>query len=742
MKTGKGKIEGVGFWVKAAVLAAVCAGALGAEANPEKRKRVRYADTPEKRLGLIAPVKEGELRLRPTFVSCGVCWGSAREIAGLALRCRPAGGAWKTAPHLPYFAESKDYRASVLDLEEDTAYEVELTGPDGAALARGTFRTWKSEVPVARTVTVDPKTAKFPIRISEKGTDAGWIRYTLPAGTTLDNRSGEFTFVVDGASHVLFDDMRVKGGPARYVFEVTNTDHIRIRNCELTDWGRDGEVDFKKLARRTHNGKPINFDGAIYVGTGVSHCVIERCYVHDPISHSCSWYYSHPAGNEAVIFAKPDHSCVVRWCDFVGSDPKRYNDAVESAGNFHEDGGFNRDADVYGNFMIYCNDDNIELDGGQQNVRCFRNRFEGALCGVSIQGCMVSPVYVYDNDFCGMDDEMQHPGQQIKTSGFDLFKVSPVAYVFGNEFSGAGTFSTNAIRPRGLEYANVYRDPALPPVSRPEYPVRPLPFLLDVTRLAGVEVRRGVAAPAAQHVKATWTGPKDGKPVRFSVRKNDVFDWFDVTPSEGTIGPGQTVDFTVSYDASKMNDRRIYRGAFLVRTPEGLSRVCSITAATDFVPPFKAERPGRRAFYVDAFAPVSGTPKVVDDPRGRSGKAVKIVSKKRNGTLEYAFDIPSDGRYYLFVRGASSEPSDVLDARAPWPRLAVSVDGEKAEPSTQQARRHMTWTMLTPGCTQGEMIRSWQWKAGRHTVTLQGVKGELYIDGLVATDDPLSFEPR
>ena len=155
-------------------------------------------------------------------------------------------------------------------------------------------------------------------------------------------------------------------------------------------------------------GKPaigdnvINFDGAIKIHKGSSCVVVERCYVHDPAGRTNSWRYSHPSGAEALVMYKPDHSTVVRYNDFVGGDDiHRFNDAIESLGNFDKDGGFHRDADINGNFMIFCNDDCMEMDGGQRNVRCFGNRFESSLVGVSIQGCMQSPSFLYDNVFSG-----------------------------------------------------------------------------------------------------------------------------------------------------------------------------------------------------------------------------------------------------------------------------------------------------------------------------------------------------
>ena len=87
-----------------------------------------------KRLALIAPVKDGELRLRPTFTSCGVCWGAKEEQPGLRLEWRTRGSsAWSVVREFPRFAESGDYRASILNLAEDTDYEVRVASAEGAA---------------------------------------------------------------------------------------------------------------------------------------------------------------------------------------------------------------------------------------------------------------------------------------------------------------------------------------------------------------------------------------------------------------------------------------------------------------------------------------------------------------------------------------------------------------------------------------------------------------------------------
>ena len=367
-------------------------------ASPNSRK-IRKKLSPEERIRQIAPVKAGELRLRPTFNSCGVCWGAGREIADIRLNWRRRGEqAWQAVPELPYFPETKDCRASILGLAEDTDYEMNISAA-GCTLAEGSFRTWKSEVPIARTVEIDPATATFPIEISAKGRPDGWVRYTTKDGRPLANATTNTTLSVKGAEHVIIENIDFRGCRGTAVVRVDECTGVRIRNCEFSGFGREVCMDFFKCGLGIY--WPCfgwkGYDTAIRIGTGTREVVVERCYLHDAHYPSSSWIYSHPCGPNAIYMCKPDHSTVLRWNDLVGSDEIRWNDAVEGCGNFHADGGFNRDADIYGNFMIFSNDDAIELDGGNQNVRCFGNRFESK---VSIQGTTSSRAFATNLAAC------------------------------------------------------------------------------------------------------------------------------------------------------------------------------------------------------------------------------------------------------------------------------------------------------------------------------------------------------
>ena len=495
------------------------------------------AETYAQRMERIAPVEQGEILIRPTFCACSIVYGADLAQTGpLALEYRRQGDTdWQREERFPYFDDAKNFRGNLIGLEEDTSYDVRVC-QGGNALKTSTFRTWASEVPIAETRVIDPATvATFPIQITDKGTADGWIRYVVKDGAVLKSTTAEkLVFEVNGAEYVVFDDMTLCGATeARNVIKLTNSHYVRIRNCEIYGWSRVGVPRFDvyqggKYYTTKNTSGAINFDPAININTGCQGIVVERCYIHDPLGRSSSWYYSHPAGPEAVMMYRPDHSTVLRYNDFVGSDFHRWNDAVEGSGNFDSNGGFNRDADVYGNYMSYCDDDCIELDGGMQNVRCFLNRFENALCGVSIQGCMVSPVYLWQNLFSGMADEQNLTGQTVKT---DHSETQPngisnsVAYVSENIMMGRGSgismrpslaikMTDNAMydgnkvgnfgddvtkcHPDSVNDNNDLRGASTDATADGMYPYRPLPYKLSRTRISGVTVKDGkVTLPSA-----------------------------------------------------------------------------------------------------------------------------------------------------------------------------------------------------------------------------------------------------
>ncbi|NUQ01281.1 MAG: hypothetical protein HUU35_15650, partial [Armatimonadetes bacterium] len=373
-----------------------------------------------------------DFELVPTFQSCSVYYRSP-ELPGLGFRYRRAGGAWEAALPPVYVREDAMYRGSLVRLDEGADYEVQVTDAGGGVLQQGTFRTWSSTVPIARTVVLDETSFDGSLRITDKGSPEGWIKYTAKEGFVLRNDRQDALLDLVRAQYVVLEGLTLRGGQRDAVI-LDRCENVRVVNCDIAGWGRPGTQRFDLNGMYyTPGGEAINWDTAIRISR-CKNTVIERCYIHDPVTTANSWYYAHPAGPQALGIDRPQ-STVIRYNDFVGSDEHRWNDAIEGAGNFDSDGGFNRDADIYGEFHCFANDDAIEIDGGQINVRVFDNKYEGCLCGVSIQGCMAGPSYVFDNLLVNMGDERGHAGQTIKTSS-NQSGPSAVSFILGNTTYG------------------------------------------------------------------------------------------------------------------------------------------------------------------------------------------------------------------------------------------------------------------------------------------------------------------
>ena len=707
---------------------------------------------------LIKPVKIGELRVEPMFASAGITYGSLKK-EGLAFEYRRApkgfwqklfgGDDWQTTFAPYWFDEVNNYRGMAWYLDEDTDYQLRVTA-DGKTLAETTFRTWASEVPIAKTVYLD-ETTKFPLTVSDKGTATGWVRYTTKPGTVLRHapKKPDFAMItVKDAAYVLFDDMTIVGGDVRSVILINDSQYVRIRNCDISGWGHLGvcRLDFAgryyagnawdKKRNRPGNGNGCN---GINIGKGTVGAVVERCYIHDPVARSTTWRHSHPAGAFAVVASKPDHSTSLRYNDLVGSDACRWDDCVGSGGNFDVNGGLNRTAEVYGNFMIFPNDDCIELDGGQQNMACFKNRFEGALVGVSIQGNVVSPSFTFDNLFSGMCEERGEPGQTVKTSGYDLFGQGPFAAVMNNVFWGRGSgigvnviksgdpnhASSNAGRVGGIDVLNnifcgkqSISSMELNPKGRMvgntfgatlaekdldrALPYRPLPFLLDTCVI-----------DAGRNHADRYVRVEGGDGMGFKIVKNTPFDWFDVEPKEGVLKDGMA--FTVRF-RKDLKEAPVYRGAFLVRTANGLSRPVSVYARTNWAQPEKCDKPGTVAVYAH---PKDGV-------------------KDKDGFMVYTFDAPKDGRYFFHVFAKA-------DRR---PVAIAAVDDEKPGKFTvQTCWQYPVWSVICPDRPMWSIfpgrLKHYDLKAGKHTLRIKRAPrgGDFKPQAYVMTDHPLDFEP-
>ncbi|MBU0607325.1 MAG: hypothetical protein KKI08_05530, partial [Armatimonadetes bacterium] len=449
------------------------------------------------------------------------------------------------------------------------------------------------------------------------------------------------------------------------------------------------------------------------------------------------------------------------------------------------------------------NDDAIEIDGGQTNVRVFRNKFEGGLCGISIQGCMSSPSYLFDNLLVNMGDECGIGGQTIKTSSYANGQ-SAVSFIFSNTcygdsgdvsippnlrivainniFAGRAAVRGRAGSPgsecdynllstadsvpetHGLLAAPDFTDPtaglfeplptskavgngtpidnfapatagkvdmgAIPVGSGEVLPERPIPVFLDRYQLgfSADEAKAGASKPVAATVK----GDKFSSAYR--IAQNDAFDWFTVTPAQGTLKSGQTVPFTVSLIPDRMKTRKVYRGAFLVRLANGYSRPVTVYAKTDYVPPLKPAGDGSFVAYVEGEAP-SGGPgyEVAADENASGGKCVLVTGARDSQPTEYRFTVPADGSYIVLMRVRSEEPVGSHDS------LQFGLDDQPLEEATLRSDTAWTWSMVAQNRQQRlTCLQPFKLKAGEHALKVTP-REAMYLDLIAVATNPQLF---
>ena len=333
---------------------------------------------------------------------------------------------------------------------------------------------------------------------------------------------------------------------------------------------------------------------------------------------------------------------VIRYNDIVGSDKFRWNDAIAGdCDNFSLIGGPSEDAEIYGNYFAFGNDDGIELDGAQKNCRFFFNRIEGFFCGVSVAAVRRGPSFVYCNEISNPGDEFGLRGVALKTL-CGRYVQWEKAFFYRNKAEGRamgyprmrGTYTS----PRFICRENVYptangsmyeefkeknytvdiNDKLTAPTGVPEYPaVQPVRKGL----LSQDKTTISFSQPwnmASSNVKIKYHG---NVPRKYTVAVCRATDHFTVTPTSGVVNPGDVVILTVK--PKKSSAARLNSGALIFRLDDGWSIPVSV--------------------YVDARR---------DDVLAKQALKGMVKGKisKNGSTHTMTFDLPEDGNYILFVR--------------------------------------------------------------------------------------------
>ena len=335
--------------------------------------------------------------------------------------------------------DKKEFRLSIFNLLENTSYEYRVIGKNGEQ--KGFFTTKNSDVPVAQTIVLTPENFKNHRFISRSGSPDGYIRYTAKPGTVLTgDKKYPDAVLLKNAKYIILDGLTLRGGGHSCV-QVSNCQYIQIKNCDIGLWGVERKpYDLKDPVSTDDAYRRLQYDGKHYINnqSGIKirdseDVLVERNFIHDPNSKANSWFYTHPWGPQGIHVGF-SQKVTIRWNDVIGGDNHRFNDVIESWGNGHPKGGPGVDAEIYGNYLAFCNDDAIELDGIQQNVRFFHNRLEGFFAGVSTAPCMNGPSYIVENLLMKPSDEFGKCNAMIKNGGFAWYPGK--IFIFGNTFVG------------------------------------------------------------------------------------------------------------------------------------------------------------------------------------------------------------------------------------------------------------------------------------------------------------------
>jgi parallel beta helix pectate lyase-like protein len=412
---------------------------------------------------IVPPTASGEThRIVPLIHSASITLFDQNKENTTEVRFKKVGeNQWKEGLHLYWEPVRQALSGSLVHLEADTLYEVEITLKVKSAppeIKSFEFST-KPEAPP-----VDPDLV-YNLRdiynggildipsLGINGTKEGWAKIVGDPDYPITASDSDYAIYIGNSSYILFEDIVVKGG-RRHGIAGKYAHNLWFKNCDISQWGRSiGEFRDGLPYETKDDKKPINYDGGIALfNSGM--ITVENCKIHSPTPKSNHWGYGHPNGPTAMLImgnhpkSQFEGQYIIKNNKFFGKTDHRFNDVIESRVNGKRSGGFVRDSAIYNNYFAYANDDAVEIDGGQSNVLFYDNEIEQAYCGISAAPNMEGPSYIFNNFIHNLGDERQKKWAAIKLGGL-FSRPSGRVSIFNN------LVITNA---NGIAHANFAGD--------------------------------------------------------------------------------------------------------------------------------------------------------------------------------------------------------------------------------------------------------------------------------------------
>ncbi len=327
----------------------------------------------------------------PTFECIGVYYKTGRS-GECEIRYRKAGSKeWKESLGLVYDPRDGEHRGSLVGLEPDTEYEIQLEC-EGTRVNLNS-RTRSETFPVGKTTYLQDGTLKTAIRITESGTPDAYHLVTPAPGakTTVDVGNMEDCTAIIDADYVIFRGVELRNAARHGVLIRRGRHDIVVEDCRITFWGRiGGPVTY---------GNTGDMDSAIYADREAGNLILQRNLIEHPRGASNDWDTGHPSGPQAISLRNSTGGNVIRYNDIRSTEDHGFNDGIGGSSNFSEQGAPNRDSDIYGNTIRNCWDDAIESEGANMNVRIWGNYIHLTYQHIATACTSKGPIYIFRNVF-------------------------------------------------------------------------------------------------------------------------------------------------------------------------------------------------------------------------------------------------------------------------------------------------------------------------------------------------------
>ena len=345
----------------------------------------------------IAPGSPGDIASRSkgtyavgTFECLGLYHKSA-EVGECKVRFRAQGSnSWREGLPLWYDARMGEYRGSLVYLQPDTPYVVELMLGGKTVTVPGA-RTRSDKFPIGKTTMVKGGESYDPIVITESGTPDAYHLVTVTPGerASIDVANGADNTVTVEADYVIVRGLELKNARNHGLYIGKGHHDVVVEDCHILGWGNGGgSMSFGNLGAR---------NSGIFADLSTANLTLQYNLIEDPRGSSNDWRTGHPQGPDGITTDQSQGGNILRYNTIRSTEDHGYDDGITGAYNGSRVGSMHRDSDIYGNYVRNVWDDALEVEGGNRNIRIWGNYLHMTTQAIAVNSTADGPIYIFRN---------------------------------------------------------------------------------------------------------------------------------------------------------------------------------------------------------------------------------------------------------------------------------------------------------------------------------------------------------